>query len=760
MIDDEREVDDLITAMNEHLPMRAYATAPLAEALRPQGAGIKTDDPVKIDSVLYLGDEGGVACSIGLSGGKTAVVTSITHLRIDGDHPLAGRIRAYQLRRSQSLQRPVSRGSRKSRASVAAKPKPKRKRPPVARSEALRKLVARFQTACKFWESGDYQRAADAFSEVLDLEPGDPCFARYWLASCLFQLGPSDELQKLLRVRDDHSGVWRFAQALLAFRRYGDTEEVQRLLVEANRLEPGFEHYLLRDKVVDARREVRFDADHAERAFGCARLFLPAWRAVPGAAAWARRTLKVPPTGAEEDDPPRRFPRNELRGLPLRRETWQVGLVPCPGEPRGEDAPMWLFGVVNIGGQEIRAMTVIDRPLTETFVWNQLVEAFLSPLDGAAARPSRLVVCRREFRDAWAPLLSEIGTRCRYENGPQPVGRLLEAMGHEIERQELPPADDLDIREFPQSDAVWQADFVRSPAWVMNEQDGLYRPWTVLVLDKLRSIALTTSHTPGDPTPEVMLEFLVRTMARPGGEPAERPRLVELSDSDCYDHLRPRLDAAGIGCRLVDELSEFNDFCLGLARSFDRSDMCALADGQGVTRAQMESFYEAAAYYFRQAPWSRLPGELPIEIRCDGPPMGTRVAIALGRTGVQLGLCVYDDWEITRAILGGYATADENRALAVCYDEAQIMSAVDLYLIDRLGWPIATPEAWPAVMRLQPGHAPRSAGAEELVFLDACLRAIPDFIGANVASRTLQVETGTRRVELRLAWDGCPNKRA
>ncbi|HUY33944.1 MAG TPA: hypothetical protein VMV69_14450 [Pirellulales bacterium] len=764
MIDNEKEAYELIEALNENLPMRAYATPPLVKAVRGQGADIKVDDAVKIDSVLYLGDEGGVACSIGLPGGKTVVVTSITQLRIDGDHPLARRIQAYQSRRSQRLEGSVSRGSRRSWASRAAKPKRQRVR--VAPNKAAKKndLMPRFRTARGYWESGEYKRAADSFRELFDLERDDPCFSRYWLASCWFQLGSSDELDTLLRQQDDHSGIWRFAQALEAFRLRGDNEDTQRLLVEADRLEPEFKHYLLRDKVVDARREVRFDAGDGERAFGCARLFLPAWRGVPGAASWARRILKVPPTGADANDMPRRFPRNELRALPLRRETWQVGLIPCPDEPHdephGEHAPMWLFGVANVGGQEIRAVTVIDQPLTETLAWNQMIQSFLSPMDGAPARPSTLVVCRREFRDAWEPLLSKIGIRCRYENDPQPVGQLLEAMGREIEKHELPPAEDLDIREFPQSDAVWQADFIRSSAWVMNEQEGSYRPWSVLVLDKSRSIALTTSHTPGDPAPEMLLEFLVSTMARPGGESAQRPRLVEVSDSDCYDHLRPRLEAAGVACRLVDELSELNDFCLRLARSFDGSEKCALADGHDVTRAHMESFYEAAEYYFRKAPWRRVPGEVPIEIRCDDPPMGQRFAVVLGRTGVQLGLCVYDDWEITRAILGGYATADDNRALAVCYDEAPIMSAVDLQLIGRLGWPIATPEAWPAVMRLKPHHTPRSASAEELVFLDACLRAIPDFIQAKATSHTRQVETGTRPVELHLAWDKRSNKRA
>jgi hypothetical protein len=632
--------------------------------------------------------------------------------------------------------------------------KRKRQKAHVTPNPAAKKnhLMQQFRTARGFWDIGEFKRAADSFRELFDLDRGDPCFSRYWRASCLFRLGSTEELDLLLKQQDDHSGIWMFAQALEAFRLHGDTEDAQRLLVEAHGLEPGFEHYLLRDKAVDTRNELRFDASPAERAFGCARLFLPAWRGVAGAAAWARRVLKVPPTSADPDDMPRQFPRDELRALPLRRETWQVGMAPHPGPPRAEHVPMWLFGVANVGRREVRALTIIDQPRTEIFVWNQLIQSFLGPMEGEPGRPSTLVVCRREFCDAWGPLLSGIGVRCRYESDPQPIGRLLEAMAREVEKRSLPPAEDIDIREFPQSDAVWQADFVRSPAWVMNEEEGAYRPWSVLVLDKARSIALTTSHTPGDPAPEMLLEFLVRTMARPGGGPAQRPRVVEVCDSDSYDHLRPRLEAAGVAVRLVDELNDLDGFCLRLARSFDGAGKCSLADGQGVSRAHMESFYQAAEYYFRKAPWGRVPGEVPIEIRCNDPAVGTRFAIVLGRTGVQLGLCVYDDWKITMEMLSGYATPEENRALAVCYDEEQIMAAVDLQLIDRLGWPIATPEAWPAVMRLAPHHMPRSASAEELVFLDACLRAIPDFIESKAPSQTRQVETGTRRVELHLAW--------
>lgn len=609
-----------------------------------------------------------------------------------------------------------------------------------------------FDFACQAWTCSDYELAASGFREALKCDADDRHFARYWLASWLLALPPAQELDELLRERDDQSGVWRFAQALDLFRRNGDTDDARQTLVAADRLEPGFKRYLLQSELVDARRPVRFDGGADERAFGCARLFLPAWRSTPGAASWARRVLNVSARGA--DAAPRRFARDELRSLPARRETWQVGLRQFADRPRKGEGKMWMFGVVNVRGEEVRLLTVIDREPTEALLWNELVNAFLSPLDGKRAKPTELVVSRRDLPAAWKPWLDQIGIRCRYEDDPQPVGVMLEAMRETITREEQPLEHDVDVRELPQSDAVWQADFYRSPTWIEGENQAPYRPWAALVLEKSQSNALLTEIIPGDPIPEMMFDFLVKTMAGTRGQPAQRPKLIELSDSDTYDHLLPRLEAVGVACRLVDEMSELNHFCLYLAQGFEGSAKCALADGKGVTRAQMESFYEAADYYFKQAPWRMVPGEIPLEIRCDDPAMGVRYAVVLGRTGVQLGLCVYDDWEITQANLHGFATADDIRALAVCYDEEQIMAAVDLQLIERLGWPIATPEAWPAAMRLSPRRNPRSPTALELVFLDACLRAIPGFLKSATRSQALTVQTGTRDLELRLAVVG------
>jgi len=126
MIDDQKEVRELIQAMQDQLPIQAYATASLSQSLRQRGTAIKANQPVQIDSVLNLGDEGGIACGIGMFR-TTGVIVSITHLRFGESNPLELRIRAYQFRRAQRIDAPVDRSARPSRAQLAKKLKQHRK---------------------------------------------------------------------------------------------------------------------------------------------------------------------------------------------------------------------------------------------------------------------------------------------------------------------------------------------------------------------------------------------------------------------------------------------------------------------------------------------------------------------------------------------------------------------------------------------------------------------------------------------------------
>ena len=106
MIDNYSEAMELMRKMERELPISARATKEFIQAMRKNGVRITRRQNIQIEDVLYMGDEGGIGCAVSLPREEeTAVVTSLTHIRVKTDHPLAREIRAYQTERVQKLAR-------------------------------------------------------------------------------------------------------------------------------------------------------------------------------------------------------------------------------------------------------------------------------------------------------------------------------------------------------------------------------------------------------------------------------------------------------------------------------------------------------------------------------------------------------------------------------------------------------------------------------------------------------------------------------
>lgn len=126
MIDDYDQAMELVNKMKAHLPIQARPTAMMMRALREQGRKIARNQELLIQSVFYAGDEGGIMCGMALSeGAKKALVVSVTHLRIDPRHPLAGEIRVYQRERMRRL---VHSGGPRKPCSFTVRPRKKKKK--------------------------------------------------------------------------------------------------------------------------------------------------------------------------------------------------------------------------------------------------------------------------------------------------------------------------------------------------------------------------------------------------------------------------------------------------------------------------------------------------------------------------------------------------------------------------------------------------------------------------------------------------------
>ena len=277
---------------------------------------------------------------------------------------------------------------------------------------------------------------------------------------------------------------------------------------------------------------------------------------------------------------------------------------------------------------------------------------------------------------------------------------------------------------------VWQASTLRLPAWYADDDGELKRPRITLVTSRTDDLIL--KH--GLPLEDRQADWLWMTIAKAMADPVvgdpRRPGLLQLRSEEDANSLRPHLKRLGIDCVVCDHLDQLDSAFAKLVEDLHGRKMSALVDMPGVQSDQIASYYEAAAYFYRQAPWRTL-GEVPVKIECDKFTSGPWYAVVLGPGRQTLGLTLYEDLDLLRKLGSGelsvYDSARIASAVSVVFDQKHDLAPADLDAIDNHGWTVAGDNAYPLAIRLSPGRAVRSLLAWELELVEACLRAIPQF---------------------------------
>ena len=173
---------------------------------------------------------------------------------------------------------------------------------------------------------------------------------------------------------------------------------------------------------------------------------------------------------------------------------------------------------------------------------------------------------------------------------------------------------------------------------------------------------------------------------------------------------------------------------------------------------QVGGFYAAAAEFYRRRPWQRVPGDTLIKVECDKFQSGPWYAVVMGQSGVQQGVAVYEDLAALQGMITGGRSEEENSrgmsALSLMFSEAFEIPVRDLDAAERHGWPVAGPEAYPLVIRINPGLATRPPLVWELELLEGCLRAIPEFLAEKKAVLVKTVAAASAKLTVRLSWVG------
>jgi hypothetical protein len=316
------------------------------------------------------------------------------------------------------------------------------------------------------------------------------------------------------------------------------------------------------------------------------------------------------------------------------------------------------------------------------------------------------------------------------------------------------------LRRLDSEAEVWQTDLRKLPIWITSGERP-HRPWVVVVASVDDGTILGQQVYDRAPSSDDLWDALAKAMQSPSvGEP-RRPESIEVGLDDRWGPLATHLDEVGVRSEAPERLELIDELVESLVEHVTgRPPVPGLLDMPGVKPEMVGRFFEAAAGYYRRAPWQSVGGAETVRIACDKFESGPWHAVIIGQMGMTLGIALYDDLSALLRIRDGNASDEQNAretvALSVTYGEQTEIAVADLEAAEKYGWEVAAPDAYPCPVRKERGLVMRPPLAWELHLLEATLRAVPDFVAEHDreadAPYVKVVGTGGGPLRLELSW--------
>ena len=174
------------------------------------------------------------------------------------------------------------------------------------------------------------------------------------------------------------------------------------------------------------------------------------------------------------------------------------------------------------------------------------------------------------------------------------------------------------FKQLPQrTNEVWQGGFVKLPAWVDNRspEGPPYRPVGALWIGLQTGLLhLALADEGAAATPELALQALLEFGLKESKHLGGRPGLIEVRDANLRDALAEKLAALNTSVRLIDALPAVDDALRSLEVTAGGGVRHpGMLEGAGVTIEQVKAFADAAAVFYRAAPWRTLSSDGTME---------------------------------------------------------------------------------------------------------------------------------------------------
>jgi tetratricopeptide (TPR) repeat protein len=376
------------------------------------------------------------------------------------------------------------------------------------------------------------------------------------------------------------------------------------------------------------------------------------------------------------------------------------------------------------------------------------------PAGSTARSPEEAYLYVEAMRCAWRSTPGAITwlrrTLAQPASMPDPAGEAFRPRGFDRAR----------LRRAPSSFETWQAGFRRIPMWLKEDGEKIV-PWVVLVGNRGADLVLGSTILNQEPGAGELWEAIARAIDRPAcGEPG-RPAEIEVRPDPRWDQLRPFLDDVGIELRESEPLDVLDEMLEDLTEHLLKDEPPGMLEMPRVTPEMVGSLFQAAADFYRKAPWRFVADRYAVRVECRRFESGPWWAVIMGQAGLTLGLVLYDRFDQLRQLWK--SDRDEERdlarmmtSLALTFEREPDVPPKDVDAAARYGWEVVDPEVFPAFYRKEPGLSMRPPLSWELVLIEGCLRAIPAFLARYLpgddARSEMTVPVATGELDLTLSW--------
>gem|GEM_PF-1437782 len=289
-----------------------------------------------------------------------------------------------------------------------------------------------------------------------------------------------------------------------------------------------------------------------------------------------------------------------------------------------------------------------------------------------------------------------------------------------------------EARNLRQADEIWECTARRARTWITPPDRDPYRPYIVLIVSQHGKVRGTEIFEL-EPAPSEIIGALAKAMCHPvpGSGGKRRPTSIHVDDADLATALAPELREVGVNCQFRHTLREVEEALEALEQSFGYEERIAsLLDTPGVTPFMVQGLFEAAASFYREAPWRWVDDANPIEIRY--PPGGRpHYAVVMGHGGEAYGLAIYKSTDVLKETYAGTPMDQligRETWIALLFNQAIEMPFNDLDAIEAHTWPVAGKHAYPLPVQVGLSGQLTRPGRSDLLRLEAALLAIPSFV--------------------------------